>query len=101
MLKCLDDSNENVRFAGCEALTSFLQAAPASHFGGGVYSNIVEQLLVHMDDPDSRMQEKVFKLLLSSVYIDKEVLTKKVYDAKASHRSSNYCSLLLEKIEVK
>jgi len=96
LLKCLDDSNKNVRFAGCEAFTTFFTSAPASHFGGGIYSNIVQELLIHMDDPDSRMQEAVLNLLISSMSISKETLAKKVLEARPSHRSTKYCDQLLD-----
>lgn len=96
LLKCLDDSCENIRFASCGALSAFFKAAPSHHFNSGVYENMVEQLLIHMDDPDSRVQDAIYDVLRDSMEIDKQVLIKLVEAAKLCHRSSERCDCLLQ-----
>ena len=101
LLKCIDDCDENVRFAGCALISIFFEAAPPSHFQCGVYDNIVEQLLIHMDDPDPKMQQAILDVLRSSMKINKKTLIKKVQDAKLCHRSSQYCDILLNEASKK
>jgi hypothetical protein len=97
LIKCLDDSSQNVRYLACDALKHFLTCAPASNFLGTPMSYIIEQLLVHMDDCDLLLKEKVHDVLLSALYIDPQGVVKGAQKALLSHSSCYYCNLLLSR----
>jgi len=44
LLKCLDDSSDDVRYAVCGTLKSFLLSAPVSHFKGTLFDYLVDQV---------------------------------------------------------
>ncbi|GMH85888.1 hypothetical protein TrVE_jg3977 [Triparma verrucosa] len=96
LLKCLDDSSDDVRFAACGTLKVFLKSAPAEHFKGTLMDYLCDQLLIHMDDPDPVIQQSVFDILLVAIEVDKDVVKKKATATRNSHRDVRLCDLLLK-----
>lgn len=70
LLQCLDDDNNSVRMASCDALKHLLHSSPRKYWEGSVIDTIVEKLLVHLDDSDSEVHERVMKALLVVTTID-------------------------------
>ena len=99
LLKCLDDSSDDVRFAACGTLKVFLKSAPAEHFKGTLMDYLSDQLLIHMDDPDPVIQRSVFDILAVAVEVDKSVVKKKAASARNSHRDTRLCDALLKLCE--
>eukprot|EP01083_Nonionella_stella_P133223 404991_1 len=95
LMKGLDDSNENVRFASCEAMRNFLRCAPAANYRGTAIEYMVENLFVHLDDPNPDLQEKVYGALVAAVSVDSAVVAKNAEASIFSHRNSKYCKKLL------
>ena len=50
LLKRLDDSSDDVRYAVCKTFRSFFGAAPATAFRGTCIDYTLDQLFVHLDD---------------------------------------------------
>ncbi len=63
LLKRLDDSNDDVRLAACEAINSLFMATPKVHLQGTPLEYSVEQLLIHLDDQDASIQVSIPKKL--------------------------------------
>jgi len=95
LMRGLDDGNENVRFASCDALRNFLRCAPAANYRGTAIEYMVENLFVHLDDPNPGLQEKVYAALVAAVSVDPAVVAKNAEASIFSHRHSKYCKKLL------
>ena len=96
LLKCLDDSSDDVRFAVCGTLKVFLKSAPPQHFAGTLLDYLCDQLLIHLDDPDQVIQAAVYEILLVAIEVDAKVVTKKVAAVRSSQRDVRWCDKLLE-----
>lgn len=66
----LDDSYQRVRYVTCEALISFLDSSPSKSFQGEVIESIVENLFLHLEDPDLSFQERVCSVLMKASEVD-------------------------------
>jgi len=100
LLKCLDDSSDEVRFAVCGTLKAFLLAAPVSHFKGTLFDYLVDQLLIHLDDPDLSIQKAVLEILVVAFRIDKGIIMKKARVARNCHRDTIMCDLLIKQLTI-
>jgi dynein assembly factor 5 len=96
LLKRLDDSNDDVRRAGCNALAAlFLSASPPAIQGTPLeYS--VEQLLIHLDDKDTTIQEGVMKPLRVAASIDRPMVARKAAEARSNLLNPHFCDELLQ-----
>jgi len=99
LLKCLDDSSDDVRFAACGTLKVFLLAAPKEHFKGTLMDYMCDQLLIHLDDPDEIIQKAVFEILIVASSVDKGVVEKKTVGARRAHRDVKWCDMVLSQIK--
>eukprot|EP00903_Cladosiphon_okamuranus_P019980 g18356.t1 len=95
LLKRLDDSNDTVRMAVCGTIAAFFKATAPQNVRGSVLTYSSEQLLVHLDDQDERMQRAVFAVLEVAASIDPASVSKLAAEARSSHRSPEYCDRLL------
>ncbi len=98
LLKCLDDSSDDVRFAACSTLKSFLLCAKAEHFKGTLMDYLSDQLFVHLDDPDPVIQKAVFEILVVAASVDGETVKKKGMAARNCHREAKWVDALLKAI---
>lgn len=96
LIKCLDDSSQSVRYLSCDALESFLQCASASNHHGTAISYIVDNLFIHLDDPDESFKEKVYHVLLAALNVDVDLVVKDAKSSLLSHTNRHYCDLLLK-----
>eukprot|EP00553_Chaetoceros_curvisetus_P011478 CAMPEP_0204635324 /NCGR_PEP_ID=MMETSP0717-20131115/31310_1 /ASSEMBLY_ACC=CAM_ASM_000666 /TAXON_ID=230516 /ORGANISM="Chaetoceros curvisetus" /LENGTH=220 /DNA_ID=CAMNT_0051654043 /DNA_START=18 /DNA_END=680 /DNA_ORIENTATION=+ len=99
LMKGLDDSCESVRFASCDALKHFLSCGPAANYNGTAIEYMVENLFLHMDDPNPAMQERVYNTLVASIAIDKDAVTKVARVSMTSHRTPKYCKKILSLVD--
>ena len=96
----LDDSNDAVRISACATLQMFLQCAHKSYFSGTTIDYILDQLFIHLDDPDPAIQEAVLPVIvIAANHIDKDLVVKKAENSKNSHRSSALCNRLLVDVQ--
>eukprot|EP00615_Pteridomonas_danica_P004292 CAMPEP_0114355972 /NCGR_PEP_ID=MMETSP0101-20121206/20625_1 /TAXON_ID=38822 ORGANISM="Pteridomonas danica, Strain PT" /NCGR_SAMPLE_ID=MMETSP0101 /ASSEMBLY_ACC=CAM_ASM_000211 /LENGTH=834 /DNA_ID=CAMNT_0001498197 /DNA_START=594 /DNA_END=3098 /DNA_ORIENTATION=- len=95
LLKRLDDSSDQVRYAVCSCFLSFLRSAPPKAFAGTTIDYTLDQLLVHLDDVDPAIQERIFKVLRITLTIDAPRVAKKAADVRSAHRSPKLIDQLI------
>lgn len=95
LVKALDDSNENIRFAACDAILALLKIIPSMNCRAEVFGYIVDHVMVHMDDPNHELQLKCLDLLTFALDFDMETVAKCAENAKSSHRETKFCDKLL------
>ena len=96
LLKRLDDSSDDVRYAVCKAFRSFFGSAPVTAFRGTCIDYTLDQLFVHLDDMDPAIQAQVFEVIKATVPIDAPRVAKKATGMRAAHRSPKYLDQLIE-----
>merc|ERR1712176_141804 len=86
LLKRLDDSNDKVRAAVCEALTEFFKCMPPS-WSRSLYEYILRTLFVHLDDPNPEIQQGIYGVLEAAVHQDYNTFLTEAQTAggKSSH----------------
>merc|ERR1712190_238785 len=86
LLKRLDDSNDKVRAAVCEALTMFFKCLPPK-WSRTLYEYILRTLFVNLDDPNPEIQQCVYSVLEVAVHQDYGTFLAeaKVAESKSSH----------------
>merc|ERR1711972_692561 len=86
LLKRLDDSNDKVRTAVCEALSMFFKCLPPK-WSRSLYESILKTLFVHLDDPNPDIQQGVYSVLEAAVHQDYDTFLQeaKTAEAKSSH----------------
>lgn len=96
----LDDSNDAVRVSACHTLQMFLQCAHKSNFQGTTIDYILDQLFIHLDDPDPAIQEAVLPVIVVAANnVDKELALKKAENSKNSHRSPALCQRIISEVQ--
>lgn len=95
LLKRLDDSSDDVRIAVCQTLVAFFAAAPAKAYHGTCIDYSLDQLFVHLDDTDSKMQAAVNSVIQATIPIDSTRVVKKATDCRMAHRSTTYLDALI------
>uniref|UniRef100_A0A4W5Q5H7 Maestro/Maestro-like HEAT-repeats domain-containing protein n=1 Tax=Hucho hucho TaxID=62062 RepID=A0A4W5Q5H7_9TELE len=98
VLKRLDDSSEEVRGVALRALGLWL-ASLGKDYNSQLYSQHLEvlfqQLLLHLDDPDSRVQDTVLEVLKTGSGIHPALLKQEVEAVRDKQRTPVYCDQLL------
>lgn len=86
LLKRLDDSNDKIRVAVCEALTTFFRCLPPN-WSRSLFEYILRTLFVHLDDPNVEIQQGIYKVLETAVHQDHEtfLVEARAAAAKSSH----------------
>lgn len=87
----LDDSSDSVRIAICGTLNMFLQCAPRPSYSGTTIDYTLDQLFIHLDDPDPAVQQAVCQVIVTASTLDKELVLKKAVSNRANHRSPDMC----------
>ena len=100
LLKRLDDSSDAVRLAICGTLQSFLLSAPKSCYSGTTIDYMLDQLFIHLDDPDPTIQEAVLQVIVKAgKFIDKEIVLKKANNNRKNHRSPVMCDKVINEVQ--
>jgi len=95
LMKGLDDSNERVRFASCDALLHFLTSAPSKNYKGTAIEYMVENLFLHLDDPNPVFREKVYTVLATTIAVDSNAVISNAKKSLSSHHIKDLCLKLL------
>ncbi|KAJ7989332.1 hypothetical protein DPEC_G00303440 [Dallia pectoralis] len=102
VLKRLDDSSEEVRAVALETLGRWL-ASLGKGYNTQLYCQHLEflfqQLLLHLDDPDSRVQDTVLEVLKTGSVVHPSLLKQEVEAVRDKQRSPIYCDKLLQHIQ--
>eukprot|EP00063_Salmo_salar_P083352 XP_014058187.1 PREDICTED: dynein assembly factor 5, axonemal-like [Salmo salar] len=101
VLKRLDDSSEEVRGVALRALGLWL-ASLGKDYNSQLYSQHLEvlfqQLLLHLDDPDSHVQDTVLEVLKTGSGVHPALLKQEVEAVRDKQRTPVYCDQLLQHI---
>ncbi|XP_029106007.1 dynein assembly factor 5, axonemal [Scleropages formosus] len=101
LLKRLDDSSEEVRATALKALGLWLSCLGKDYDTQACRPHLeflFQQLLLHMDDPESHVQEAVLDVLKTGSTVYPTLLSREAEAVRDKHRSPAYCDRLLEHI---
>ncbi|XP_070704326.1 dynein axonemal assembly factor 5-like [Pempheris klunzingeri] len=101
LLKRLDDSSEEVRRVALQALGLWLSGL-TKDYNPELFSPhlqfLFQQLLLHLDDPDSSVQDQVLEILKKGSSVHPTLLKQEVEAVMDKQRSPLYCEQLLQHI---
>ncbi|XP_032742731.1 dynein assembly factor 5, axonemal [Rattus rattus] len=102
LLKRLDDVSNDVRMAAASALLTWLKCIESLD-GKSAYQSSVQflyrELLVHLDDPESAIQDTVLEVLKEGSVLFPDVLVRETEAVVHKHRSTTYCEQLLQHMQ--
>uniref|UniRef100_A0A3Q1FGH6 Dynein axonemal assembly factor 5 n=1 Tax=Acanthochromis polyacanthus TaxID=80966 RepID=A0A3Q1FGH6_9TELE len=99
LLKRLDDSSEEVRGEALQALDLWLSSLTKDYnleLCSPHLQLFFQQLLLHLDDPDGSVQDRVLDVLRKGGSVHPVLLRREVEAVRDKHRSPVYCDLLLQ-----
>merc|ERR1712050_522940 len=94
MLKRLDDSNDKIRAVVCEALAMFFKCLPPN-WSRSLYEFMLRTLFVHLDDPNTEIQQGIYKVLEAAVHQDYGRFKKEAQAAAAKSSHPRMCEELV------
>merc|ERR1719476_884295 len=94
LLKRLDDSNDKIRAAVCEALTTFFRCLPPK-WSRNLYEYILRTLFVHLDDPNPEIQQGIYGVLEAAVHQDYGAFLREAELASGKSSHPRLCEELL------
>jgi hypothetical protein len=77
----------------------FLKCAPSAHFSGTTLDYTLDQLFIHLDDPEHSVQKAVSQVIVVAASIDKGLVIKKARLARSNHRTPAMCDAILLDVE--
>ncbi|CAH8578633.1 unnamed protein product [Schistosoma intercalatum] len=111
-IKRLNDSKDQIRLLICETINAWIRllipmltsstttTIKTSQQLNPVYTAVIEDflnnLIIHLDDPNSRIRASVSRVLLRINQFAPDLVIKVLNKAKLCHRSSQLCDKLLE-----
>jgi len=93
LLKRLDDSNDKIRVAVCEALSVFFKCLPPK-WSRSLYEYILRTLFVHLDDPNPEIQQGIYAVLEAAVHQDYSAFISEARSAGARSSHPRLCEEL-------
>merc|ERR1719221_21922 len=93
LLKRLDDSNDKIRVAVCEALSVFFKCLPPK-WSRSLFEYILRTLFVHLDDPNPEIQQGIYGVLEAAVHQDYETFIREAQVAAAKSAHPRLCEEL-------
>jgi len=98
LLKRLDDSNDKIRVAVCEALGVFFKCLP-HNWSRTLFEYILRTLFVHLDDPNIEIQQGIYAVLESAVHQDHTTFMNEAKTAAAKSSHPRLCEELVRLAE--
>ncbi|XP_072299956.1 dynein axonemal assembly factor 5-like [Eucyclogobius newberryi] len=101
LLKRLDDSSEEVRAVALEALGLWMSSLRKDYSPELCASHLqllFQQLLLHLDDPDSAVQDQVLEILKKASLVHPLLVKTETEAVRDKQRSPLYCDRLLQHI---
>ncbi|XP_030591867.1 dynein assembly factor 5, axonemal [Archocentrus centrarchus] len=101
LLKRLDDSSEEVRGVALQAVGLWLSNLTKDYnpeLCAPHLQLLFQQLLLHLDDPDSSVQDRVLEILKKGSSVHPALLKEEVAAVRDKQRSPAYCDQLLQHI---
>ncbi|XP_014839107.1 PREDICTED: dynein assembly factor 5, axonemal [Poecilia mexicana] len=103
LLKRLDDSSQEVRSAALRAVALWLSSLTGGYdpeLCAPHLQLLFQQLLLHLDDPDSSVQDQVLEVLKNGSSVHPSLLQREAEAVRDKHRSPLHCDLLLQHISL-
>ena len=101
-MKVLDDPANEIRAAGCETVLAYLECfkdrKDIMTYSGHI-EEMINGLLIHLDDPVTRVEEAVLVVLKELATIEPNLLKRQVDDARNKHRNVRPLDELLQHIQ--
>ncbi|XP_037647643.1 dynein assembly factor 5, axonemal-like isoform X1 [Sebastes umbrosus] len=101
LLKRLDDSSEEVRSVALQAVGLWLSSL-TKEYNPELFAPhlqlLFQQLLLHLDDPDGSVQDKVLEILKKGSSVHPALLKTETEAVRDKQRSPLYCDQLLQHI---
>ena len=96
----LDDSNDQVRIAICGALVMFFQCGANSKcFSHTTVDYTLDQLFIHLDDPDPAIQQAVLRAIVQcAATLNKEMVLAKAEKNRSCHRTTAMCDRVVVEV---
>uniref|UniRef100_A0A1A8N110 HEAT repeat containing 2 n=2 Tax=Nothobranchius pienaari TaxID=704102 RepID=A0A1A8N110_9TELE len=101
LLKRLDDSSEEVRGIALQAVGLWLSSLTTDYnpeLCAPHLQLLFQQLLLHLDDPNSSVQDQVLEILKKGSSVHPALLRREAEAVRDKHRSPVHCDLLLQHI---
>ncbi|AWP18929.1 putative HEAT repeat-containing protein 2 [Scophthalmus maximus] len=101
LLKRLDDSSEEVRGVALQAIGHWLSNLTKDYdpeLCAPHLQLLFQQLLLHLDDPDASVQDRVLEILKKGSLVHPALLKREVEAVRDKQRSPHYCDQLLQHI---
>uniref|UniRef100_A0A3Q2DPN3 Dynein axonemal assembly factor 5 n=1 Tax=Cyprinodon variegatus TaxID=28743 RepID=A0A3Q2DPN3_CYPVA len=101
LLKRLDDSSEEVRNIALETVDLWLSSLTKDYnpdLCAPHLQLLFQQLLLHLDDPDSSVQDRVLEVLKKGSRVHPSLLQREAEAVRDKQRSPLHCDLLLQHI---
>ncbi|XP_048757748.2 dynein axonemal assembly factor 5-like [Ostrea edulis] len=102
LLKRLDDSSDEVRITVSKTFLAYFDCFE-NGYDVTLYrahlEAIYKGLLVHLDDPEQKIQEAILEVLKKSGSICPTMLLQEVEEVKHKHRTTVYCNKLMEHLK--
>lgn len=96
LLKRLDDSDDSIRKAVCKTFCSFLWCSDVKNYSSTTLEYSLDQLFLHLDDPDESIQEVVLQVILAVKGLNEALVLKKAEANRLSHRSTIMCDRVVQ-----
>uniref|UniRef100_A0A8I3WJY9 Dynein axonemal assembly factor 5 n=1 Tax=Callithrix jacchus TaxID=9483 RepID=A0A8I3WJY9_CALJA len=102
LLKHLDDVSNDVRMAAASTLVTWLQCV--KNVDGKAYCQssvqcLYRELLVHLDDPESAIQDAILEVLKEGSALFPDLLVRETEAVIHKHCSATYCEQLLQHVQ--
>uniref|UniRef100_A0A8C1HUQ8 Dynein axonemal assembly factor 5 n=1 Tax=Cyprinus carpio carpio TaxID=630221 RepID=A0A8C1HUQ8_CYPCA len=101
LLKRVDDSSEDVRVEALKSLSTWFSSLGKNYDTQSCRPHLeflFQQLLLYMDDPDTKIQDSVLEVLKVASEVDGGLLQQQTEAVREKQRSPEYCDKLLQHI---
>uniref|UniRef100_A0A8C1EMS0 Dynein axonemal assembly factor 5 n=1 Tax=Cyprinus carpio carpio TaxID=630221 RepID=A0A8C1EMS0_CYPCA len=99
LLKRVDDSSEDVRVEALKSLSTWFSSLGKNYDTQSCRPHLeflFQQLLLYMDDPDTKIQDLVLEVLKEASEVDRGLLQQQTEAVREKQRSPEYCDKLLQ-----
>eukprot|EP01083_Nonionella_stella_P263941 895965_1 len=92
----LDDSHDPIRILACGTLTALVGCLGSGPTAENTFREIVENALIHLDDPKEEIQESVREMLAGIAWYNGTLVREMVQSARERHTCKSICDRLLQ-----
>ena len=75
-----------------------MAAASPGAYSGTALDYTLDQLFIHLDDPDPAIQAVVYDVVRVGAALNKDLVWKKAHENLATHRTTTMCDRLIKEL---